>query len=82
MRWKPFDIPSTRKVDFVEGLHTLCGAGQPTTRNGMAVHIYTCNKPMENKAMQNADGDFLIGIQLILLRKFLIELIERYFSVL
>ena len=61
MRWKPFDIPTDGQVDFVQGLRTICGAGQPATRNGLAVHIYTCNVGMENKAMQNADGDFLIG---------------------
>ena len=61
MRWKPFDIPSDGQVDFVDGLRTVCGAGQPATRNGLAAHIYTCNASMDNKAMQNADGDFLLG---------------------
>ena len=61
MRWKPFDIPSDGQVDFVDGLRTVCGAGQPATRNGLAAHIYTCNASMDNKAMQNADGDFLFG---------------------
>ena len=27
----------------------------------MAIHIYACNKPMEDKCFYNADGDFLIG---------------------
>lgn len=62
MRWKPFDIPSNDQVDFVQGLNTLCGAGQPATRNGMAIHIYACNIDMSNKSMQNSDGDFLIGM--------------------
>ena len=48
-------------TDFVDGLRTVCGAGSPTTRNGLSVHVYTCNTSMENKCMQNADGDFLIG---------------------
>lgn len=63
MRWKPFDIPSGSdgSVDFVQGLRTLCGAGSPSTRNGLAVHIYACNAAMGNKCMQNSDGDFLIG---------------------
>eukprot|EP01137_Pigoraptor_chileana_P015072 Opistho-2@70538 len=60
-RWSPFDIPaSTTKVDFVQGIATLAGAGDPTLRHGIAVHIYACNVSMENKAFQNADGDFLI----------------------
>lgn len=61
MRWKPFDIPSDGIVDFVDGLHTVCGAGDPATRSGLAIHVYVCNASMENRAMQNSDGDFLIG---------------------
>lgn len=61
MRWSPFDLP-TGKVDFVEGLHTICGAGDPKVKSGIAIHVYTCNSPMQNRAMYNADGDFLIGI--------------------
>ena len=63
MRWKPFDVPTSgdAPVDFVQGLHTVCGAGHPSTRNGMAVHVYACNASMDNKAMQNADGNYLIG---------------------
>jgi hypothetical protein len=30
------------------------------------VHIYACNRSMENKAFQNADGDLLIGTSLSL----------------
>jgi len=60
MRWKPFDLPAGAKVDFVEGLHTVCGAGDPKSRHGVAVHIYLCNKSMENRAFYNSDGDFLI----------------------
>ena len=69
MRWKPFDMPAKGDpcVDFVQGLHTHCGAGHPSTRHGMAVHVYACNTSMDNKCMQNADGDFLIGKLLLLL---------------
>lgn len=59
MRWKPFDIPSGT-LDFVEGIHTVCGAGDPKSRHGIAVHVYLCNKSMDNKAFYNSDGDFLI----------------------
>ena len=59
--WHPFSIPQG-KVDFVEGLNTLCGAGDPKLRNGIAVHIYACTAPMVDKCMYNADGDFLIGL--------------------
>lgn len=63
MRWKPFDIPGADKrgVTFVEGLHTVCGAGDTRTRHGLAIHIYLCNISMEDCAFYNSDGDFLIG---------------------
>ncbi|KAJ9584795.1 hypothetical protein L9F63_020849, partial [Diploptera punctata] len=61
IRWKPFDMPDTGdSVDFVEGLHTLCGAGDPRTRHGIAIHIFLCNTSMNDKCFYNSDGDFLI----------------------
>ncbi|XP_039261743.2 homogentisate 1,2-dioxygenase-like [Styela clava] len=62
MRWSPFKIASQheRKVDFVDGLRTVCGAGDARARNGIAIHIYTCNTNMEDKAFYNSDGDLLI----------------------
>ncbi|XP_050297256.1 homogentisate 1,2-dioxygenase isoform X2 [Anthonomus grandis grandis] len=61
MRWNPFDLPPTdHKVDFIQGLKTVCGAGDPKTKHGLAVHIYACNHSMLNRAFYNADGDFLI----------------------
>lgn len=61
MRWKPFDIPVNKKVNFVEGLHTICGAGDIRSRHGLAIHIYLCNDTMNDTAFYNSDGDFLIG---------------------
>eukprot|EP00053_Salpingoeca_punica_P009443 m.84572 g.84572 ORF g.84572 m.84572 type:complete len:471 (+) comp15027_c0_seq1:34-1446(+) len=65
MRWNPFDLPKEgSKVDFVQGLFTLAGAGDPTIRHGMAIHVYACNASMEDCAFYNSDGDFLIVPQL------------------
>uniref|UniRef100_A0A8C9FZJ4 Homogentisate 1,2-dioxygenase n=1 Tax=Pavo cristatus TaxID=9049 RepID=A0A8C9FZJ4_PAVCR len=62
LRWKPFEIPkaSQNKLDFVSGLHTLCGAGEPRGRNGIAIHIFVCNTSMLDRCLYNSDGDFLI----------------------
>ncbi|KAM4700182.1 homogentisate 1,2-dioxygenase-like [Discoglossus pictus] len=62
MKWNPFEIPkaSKKKLDFVSGLHTICGAGDPRSRNGVAIHIYTCNSSMIDRCFYNADGDLLI----------------------
>lgn len=40
----------------------MCGAGDPLTRHGVAIHIYACNQSMDNKAFYNSDGDFLLGL--------------------
>lgn len=47
-------------MDFVAGLKTLGGSGEPTLREGLAVHIYAANVSMERSAFVNGDGDFLI----------------------
>ncbi|KAI1891279.1 hypothetical protein AGOR_G00142140 [Albula goreensis] len=62
LRWRPFIIPkaSEKKVDFVMGLHTVCGAGDPKARNGIAIHVYTCNTSMIDRCFNNSDGDMLI----------------------
>ncbi|KAL8591800.1 hypothetical protein ACOMHN_047060 [Nucella lapillus] len=62
LRWKPFDIPKKeeKKVDFVQSLATVCGAGDPKCRSGIAIYVYTCNVPMGDKCLYTSDGDFLI----------------------
>ncbi|XP_033326613.1 homogentisate 1,2-dioxygenase [Megalopta genalis] len=66
LRWKPFDVPSRQaaEVDFVDGLRTICGAGDCRVRQGIAIHVYLCNASMGDRALYNADGDFLIVPQL------------------
>jgi homogentisate 1,2-dioxygenase len=48
------------KVDWVDGLRTMAGNGDPTTKAGLAIHMYACNASMEDAALYNSDGDFLI----------------------
>ena len=49
-RWMPFAMPSkSHEVDWVDGMHTLCGAGDPHTRYGLGIHIYTCNASMKKR---------------------------------
>jgi len=62
LRWKPFKIPSqdTQEVDFLDGIHTICGAGDAKARHGIVTYVYTCNTAMKNRALYNSDGDFLI----------------------
>ncbi|KAH0364096.1 homogentisate 1,2-dioxygenase-like protein, partial [Aureobasidium melanogenum] len=62
LAWLPFDVPET-KHDFVDGLCSIAGSGDPTLREGLATHVFTANVSMENKAFVNSDGDFLIVAQ-------------------
>ncbi|KAJ9292763.1 hypothetical protein DTO271G3_8462 [Paecilomyces variotii] len=60
LAWRPFDIPTSGEVDFVDGLKTVAGSGDPTLREGLATHVYTANASMKKKAFVNSDGDFCI----------------------
>lgn len=60
-RWNPFEVPAANeKVDFVDGLSTICGAGDAKTRHGLAVYVFACNVSMNDRAFYSSDGDFLI----------------------
>ncbi len=60
LAWLPFDIPTEGGIDFISGLKTLAGSGEPTLREGIATHVYTANTSMKQKAFVNSDGEFLI----------------------
>ncbi|KAI9053700.1 hypothetical protein LZ554_002653 [Drepanopeziza brunnea f. sp. 'monogermtubi'] len=60
LAWLPFEIPAGNDVDFVAGLKTIAGSGDPTLREGIATHIYAANTDMKNTAFVNSDGDYLI----------------------
>lgn len=60
LAWMPMDIPEGEGQDFLSGLKTIAGSGDPTLREGLATHVYLCNKSMEKRAFVNSDGDFLI----------------------
>ncbi|KAJ3221702.1 hypothetical protein HK099_003225 [Clydaea vesicula] len=63
LRWSPFKIPTNEtKVNFIEGLRTICGAGDPSSKHGLAIHIFVANCSMEKTAFYNSDGDFLIVV--------------------
>lgn len=60
-RWKPMPVPaSPSRVDFLDGLVTLGGAGDPTAGPGWAVHLFAANADMDDRAFGNTDGDLLI----------------------
>jgi len=59
LRWDPIPIPDAPQ-DFVEGLATVAGNGDPAHGQGCAVHLYLANRSMTDRAFYNADGELLI----------------------
>ena len=37
----------------------MCGAGEPTLKHGMSIHLFAFNASMEDEAFYNSDGDML-----------------------
>ncbi|KAF2811740.1 putative homogentisate 1,2-dioxygenase [Mytilinidion resinicola] len=59
--WGPLDIPeASQSINFYQGIKTMGGRGDPTIREGVAVHMYAANTSMGNEAFCNNDGDMLI----------------------
>ncbi|UNI24027.1 Homogentisate 1,2-dioxygenase [Purpureocillium takamizusanense] len=64
--WDPFPLLEKAHdddgagVDFVSGIRTVGGQGDPTLRQGLAVHIYSANASMTRRAFCNNDGDLLV----------------------
>ena len=61
LRWKEFPlVKESESVDFVQGIKTMAGTGDPASKHGLAIYMYSCNRSMDNKAFYSSDGDFLI----------------------
>ena len=59
LRWSAPPIPE-EPVDFIQGLTTLAGNGDPQSQMGCAIHLYAANRSMKARALYNADGEFLL----------------------
>jgi homogentisate 1,2-dioxygenase len=60
-RWAPHPIPAaTSPTDFLDGLITLGGAGEPASGPGFAIHLYAANSDMLDRCFSNGDGDLLV----------------------
>jgi homogentisate 1,2-dioxygenase len=59
MRWNPVPMPD-KPTDFVDGIITLGGSGDPALQVGVGVHVYAANAPMHDRCFYNADGEMLI----------------------
>ena len=59
MRWNPVPMPEA-KTDFVDGIVTMGGSGDPAMQVGVGLHVYAANAPMQGRYFYNADGEMLI----------------------
>lgn len=59
LRWNPLPIPS-EPTDFVDGLVTIAGNGNPHEQIGCGIHRYAANQNMTDRAFYDADGELLI----------------------
>jgi len=58
-RWNPIPLPSA-PTDFVDGLFTMAGSGDPASQTGLAVHVYCANRSMQQRYLMVSDGELLI----------------------
>jgi homogentisate 1,2-dioxygenase len=59
LRWDPHPIPS-EPTDFIDGLITIAGNGDPQAQAGCGIYVYAANRSMEKRAFYDADGELLI----------------------
>ncbi|MBC8752275.1 MULTISPECIES: homogentisate 1,2-dioxygenase [Paraburkholderia] len=58
-RWDPWPAPTAR-TDFLDGIVTVAGNGDPEAQSGIAAHVYQANASMMDRYLLNADGEMLI----------------------
>jgi homogentisate 1,2-dioxygenase len=59
LRWDPLPMPSA-PTDFLGGLVTMAGNGDAAMQAGIAIHLYACNRSMQDRFFYDADGELLI----------------------
>ena len=63
LRWDPLPVPE-EPTDFVGGIVTMGGSGDPALQTGVAIHLYAANASMHDRFFANADGEMLIVPQM------------------
>jgi homogentisate 1,2-dioxygenase len=63
LRWDPLPVPE-EETDFVRGIVTMGGSGDPALQTGVAIHLYAANASMQDRFFANADGEMLIVPQM------------------
>ncbi|MBA3478472.1 MAG: homogentisate 1,2-dioxygenase [Lautropia sp.] len=62
LRWNPLPIPdqAAEPLDFIDGLFTMAGNGDPHAQCGCGIHLYVANRSMTDRYFYDADGELLI----------------------
>ena len=63
LRWRPLPVPGA-PADFIAGIATLGGNGDPSLQTGAAIHLYAANASMHDRFFYNSDGELAIVPQL------------------
>jgi len=63
LRWDPFPLPDAPS-DFLDGLMTLAGSGEPAALLGVAAHLYRANRSMSARYFVDCDGELMFVPQL------------------
>jgi homogentisate 1,2-dioxygenase len=58
LRWDPMPLP-TKPTDFIDGLATIAGSGDPVSQSGLAAHVYRVNRSMRARCFWSADGEMM-----------------------
>ncbi len=60
LRWDPMPLPAAdAPTDFIDGLFSMAGNGDPLAQSGAGIHMYAANRSM-TRFFCNADGELLI----------------------
>ena len=59
LRWDPLPLPS-KATDFIDGLATFAGSGDPAMLTGLAVHVYRANRSMTDRYFACIDGELML----------------------
>ncbi len=59
LRWDPLPLPQS-PTDFLDGLVTMAGVGDPASMSGCGIHVYAANRSMSGRYFYDADGELLV----------------------
>src|SRR5919198_2873863 len=63
LRWDPLPIGES-PADFIDGLATPAGSGEPAAQLGVAAHIYRANRSIAERLFVDCDGELMFVPQL------------------